>query len=135
MRINSTIGGTNIQLNTARHDNNFKNAKKTLNMMIVADSTPFVPFQQGQLRSQVRYPQGIFGDEIEWYAPYAHYQYVGELYLTESGQAWAEAGEKKQPADKPLQYHENGTSAEWFEKAKKENMQKWLNTVKRIEGR
>lgn len=80
MKINNHVGNVHIKFDTKRIDGNLKEAQKKLNMQIVADSEPYVPFQQGTLRSSVRYPQGIDGGEIEYNTPYAHYLYQGEVY-------------------------------------------------------
>ena len=127
--------GVSAEVNTQRFDNQFRAAKKRLNILVVTDSTPFVPFQQGQLRSQTRYPDGIYGDYVEWYAPYAHYQYNGTVLTDEAGRTFVGAGEVK-PIDtgRPLNYTEPGTGDHWFEQAKEQNINKWTREVKRIAG-
>lgn len=121
-------------LDTSRFTNQFKRAQKELNSLVTADCMPYIPFQQGQLRSQVHYPNGIYGDVIEWYAPYAHYMYKGNLYLAQNGSAYAKRGEVKYDSGKKLQYHEPGTSAMWFEVAKKNHKAEWMRKVKNIGG-
>ncbi len=124
------------QLNTNRFDSNFKRAKKRLNMLVVGDSTPYIPFQQGQLRSQVRYPDGIYGDYIEWYAPYAHYQYNGTVLTDEMGRTFVEAGQTKTvDTGRPLSYKENGTTDHWFEEAKRVHYKEWEREIRTICGR
>lgn len=134
MNINSHVGNVNIRINTDRLDNNLREAQKRLNMLVVSDSTPYIPFQQGQLRSQVRYPDGIYGGSVEWYSPYAHYQYEGELYLTATGSSYARAGEVKYPSGRPLNYHTAGTGKEWFEQAKINHKNEWIRQIKDIVG-
>ena len=128
-------GRVSAEVNTARFESQYKKAQQKLNMMVVADSTPHVPIQQGQLRSQVRYPEGLSGEIIEWYAPYAHYQYSGEVLTDEKGRTYVEAGTPKTVhTGRALNYHEPDTGDHWFEKAKQENGKKWIDTVKRIAG-
>ena len=70
--------------------------------------------------------------------PYAHYQYMGELYLTEDGRSWAHSGEKKYPTGRPLHYDANGhpeATDHWFERAKETHGQEWVDLVKREVGR
>ena len=71
MRIRQHIGNVDIHIDTKRIDRNLKEAQKLLNMQVVADCDPLIPFQQGALRNSVNYPQGIYGGEIEYNTPYA----------------------------------------------------------------
>ena len=136
MRFNSTVGGVNIHIDTKRMDDNLRNAQKLLNMQVVEDSNEYVPAsQQKALRGSVIYPDGIYGGCIEYNTPYAHYQYMGELYLTEDGSSWAHKDEKKYPTGLPLQYHEPGTTDHWFEKAKQVHGQQWIDLVRREAGK
>lgn len=135
MRYN--INTQNIQgyVDTNRFDKQYREAHKRLNMLVVGDSTPFIPFQQGQLREQVRYPDGIYGDVVEWYAPYAHYQYYGTLYTDELGRAYVGEGEVKTVnTGIPLNYSEPGTGDHWFENAKNQYKSQWIKEIRRIAG-
>ena len=79
MRYDKTVGCVDIHIGTSRIDNNIRNAQKVLNMQVVADCDEYIPMQQGALRGSVNYPDGIYGGEIAWNTPCAHYQYMGEL--------------------------------------------------------
>lgn len=135
MKINTHIGSVDINIDTSRLDKNIREAQKLLNEQIVADCDPLIPFQQGALRNSVNYPQGIDGGEIEWNTPYAHYQYEGELYLTEGGSSFAKKYEKKYPTGKPLNYHTGGTGSQWFETAKEQHKEEWIRLVKETAGK
>lgn len=128
-------GSVSIKLDLSKLDKQFKEAQKRLNMQIVADSTVYVPFAQGQLRSQVRYPDGLEGGIIEWYAPYAHYQYSGTVYTDALGRTWVGKGETKPiNTGRPLTYHAPGTGARWFEQAKSKHLNDWIALAGRIAG-
>lgn len=142
MRIRQHIGNVDIQLNTDRLDRNMKEAQKLLNMQVVADCDPLIPFQQGALRNSVNYPGGIYGTEIEYNTPYAHYQYEGIVYgpnipIRDAGgniTGWY-SPPKKNPTGRPLTYHTAGTGDHWFEKAKQQHKQEWIDLVKRTAGK
>ena len=132
------VGSVHIELNLDRITGNLDKAQMALNQQIVADSTPYIPFRQGALRSQVRYPDGMSGGTIEWYAPYAHYQYMGEVYGPNIPIKDADGNitgwwspPTKYPTGRKLQYHEPGTGAKWFEMAKVEHLHDWEELVKR----
>lgn len=135
MRYDKTVGCVDIHIDTSRIDNNIRNAQKVLNMQVVADCDEYIPMQQGALRGSVNYPDGIYGGEISWNTPYAHYQYMGELYLTEDGRSFAFRGERKYPTGLPLQQHHPGTADHWFERAKQAHCEQWIDLVKREVGK
>lgn len=135
MKIKKAVGNVGIKLDTERLEGNIREAQKKLNMQVAADCDTHIPFQQGALRGSQRYPQGIYGGELSWDTPYAHYQYEGELYLTRDGRSWANKNEKKYPTGIPLVQHTPGTSDHWFEKAKEQNKEHWVDLVKRTAGK
>ena len=142
MRIRQHIGNVDIQLNTDRIDRNIRTAQRLLNMQIVADCDPLIPFQQGALRNSVNYPDGIYGGEIEYNTPYAHYQYEGIVYGpnipikdTEGNITGWYSPPSKQPKGRPLTYHTEGTGDHWFEKAKQQHGDDWVRLVKRTAGK
>ncbi len=142
MKLNTRIGNVDIHIDTKRIDKNLKEAQKLLNMQVVADCDPLIPFQQGALRNSVNYPQGIYGGEIEYNTPYAHYQYMGEVYgpnipIYDSGGNLTGyfSPPKKQPTGRPLHYHTEGTGDHWFEKAKEQHKDDWVRLVKETVGK
>ena len=64
---------------------------------------PYIPMQSGTLKNSKRYPANNI---IEYISPYAHYMYMGELYVAPNGSSWAKKGEKKHPAGRPLTYNQ-----------------------------
>ena len=116
-------------------------AQKKLNMQITADCDPLVPFRGGALRNSVRYPNGITGGQIMWDTPYAHYQYVGEVYgpnipkKDKEGNIigwWSPPGKKKHPTGRPIEQRTEGTTARWFDAAKTEHLDNWVELVKKV---
>lgn len=135
MRYDRTVGNVNIRLDTSRIDGNLRRAQDKLDMQVLNDMIPYMPFQQG---SMVGATNIIEPGLIETDVSYAHYQYMGELYLTEDGRSWAHSGEKKYPTGRPLHYDANGhpeATDHWFERAKETHGQEWVDLVKREVGR
>lgn len=142
MKLNTHVGSVDIHIDTKRIDRNLMEAQKLLNMQVVADCDPLIPFQQGALRNSVNYPQGIYGGEIDWDAPYAHYQYRKIVYgpnIPIRDSAGNITGyyspPKKYPTGRPLHYHTEGTGDHWFEKAKAQHKDDWIRLVKETAGR
>lgn len=142
MNINTKVGNVSISINTSRLDNNLKEAQMLLNMQVVADCTPLVPFSQGALRNSVNYPEGIYGGSIEWNTPYAHYLYEGIVYSPnipikdKAGNivGWFSPPSKK-PTGRSLTYGEPGTTDHWFEEAKKAHGAEWIRLVQETVGK
>lgn len=142
MRIKHHIGNVDIQFTDARITGNLRECQKVLNLQVAADCDPYIPFQQGQLRNSLVYPQGVYGGELEWNAPHAHYQYTGEVYgpnIPIKDSAGNTTGwyspPKKRPTGRPLTYHTPGTGKEWFEVAKERKGKQWIDLVKKTAGK
>ena len=91
MKYNKTVGMVSIQIDTKRIDDNVRRAQDLLDQQVLNDMIPYMPYQQGAMRGAT---QIIEPGLISTNTPYAHYQYEGELYLTEDGRSWANKGEK-----------------------------------------
>lgn len=138
------VGGITVQLNTKRIDDNLREAQMLLNEQVVEDSKPYIPFSQGELRNSEKYPEGIYGGSIEYDTPYAHYQYIGEIYGPNIPQKdaegniigwWSPPKKEKKPTGRFMSYHEPGTGARWFETAKAAHGKDWIALVKRTAGK
>ncbi len=132
MNYNKIVGNVNIHLDTNRIDKNLKRAQDVLDQQVLGDMLEYMPFQQGALRGAT---QIVEPGLIQTNTPYAHYQYTGELYLTEDGRSFANKGEQKYPTGMPLNYHTPGTSDHWFERAKETHGKQWIDLVKREAGK
>lgn len=132
MKYNKTVGMVSIHIDTKRIDDNVRRAQDLLDQQVLNDMIPYMPFQQGAMVGATNIAEpGL----IVTNTPYAHYQYMGELYLTEDGRSWAHKGEKKYPTGTPLKYHTAGTEDNWFEAAKREHGKQWVDLVKREAGK
>lgn len=149
MRIRQHIGNVDIDISDARLRRNLKEAQKLLNMQVVADCDPLIPFQQGALIGSVEYPDGIYGGTIQWGGasvgvPYAHYLYQGIKYgpnipikdSTGNITGWY-SPPVKHPTGEKLQYHPEGTERgdHWFETAKQRHGADWLRLVRETVGK
>lgn len=145
MRINKTIGNVEIKFNDKRIDRNMKEAQKLLNLAVRTDCEPLVPLLNGQLRRSATFPEGVYGGVLEYNTPYAHYQYVGEVYgpniprKDDNGNIigwYSPPGKKKHPTGRKMaKYSQSGTGPEWFEKAKERRGDKWLRLVREEAGK
>lgn len=82
-----------------------EDGRKFLANQAKAFMNPYVPADELILSQNVRtYVEGEHG-VVQYNSPYAHYQYMGELYVSSrTGSAWASEGEYKVPAGTKLKY-------------------------------
>lgn len=132
MKYNKTVGCVSIHIDTKRIDDNVRRAQDILDQQVLNDMIPYIPFQQGAMRGAT---QIIEPGLISTNTPYAHYQYTGELHLAENGSSWAHKGERKYPAGRPLHYSTADTRDHWFERAKQEHGEQWIDLAKREMGK
>lgn len=136
MKINKVVGSVGIKLNTDRLDKNLREAQKELNEAVKNDCQPLVPHLNGSLRSSFDYPKGVYGGEISWNTPYAHYQYVGKLRTDEKGRVFVGKKEEKPVLTGVNLVRTNPqTKAEWFEEAKTRHKQEWVDLVRKTAGK
>ena len=79
----------------------------------------YVPQRDGDLATQVE--EGF--DYVKYQSPYAHYQYMGILYVDpETGSPFARKKATKVPTNRKLTYHKPGTGDHWDERMKSAEM-------------
>lgn len=133
MKYNKTIGMVSIHIDTKRIDDNVRRAQDLLDQQVLNDMVPYMP--ESQQSAMVGATHIIEPGLIATDTPYAHYQYMGELYLAENGSSWAHKGEAKYPTGRPLHYSKAGAIDHWFEHAKEEHGEQWLDLVRREVGK
>lgn len=127
VRVKADIDPNLIAKRTAKADH-------ALAVEAAKDTEKFVPMLNGGLREGTR----VSDNKIIYPPPYAHYHYVGIVYvdpktgaagfLTDDG--WkSRKGIKKIPSSRKLK-HKVGQD-HWFEPSKAVNMDKWLNFYKK----
>lgn len=147
----TNVGSVRIDLGTLDFiEKNKAEAQRALITRVKADCEPFVPAREGRLRNSAWFPNGEYGNEIEYNVPYARYQYYGEVYgpnypITKAGAitGWYSKGPNKQPMGRELGvpgtykgwqfgYTTPGTSHHWFEQAKAQHLSEWEKLVRDV---
>ena len=102
-------------------------------MQVLNDMVPYMPIEQGHLIDQM---QIVEPGLIEINTPYAHYQYIGLVRTDKEGRTVVKK-QKKKPilTERPLHYKEPGATDHWFEEAKQQHGQEWVDLVKREVGK
>lgn len=133
MKYNKIVGGVSIHIDTKRIDDNLRRAQDALDQQVLNDMIPYMP--ESQQSAMVGATQIIEPGLISTNTPHAHYQHMGELYLAENGSSWAQKGKAKYPTGRPLHYSKAGATDHWFEHAKQEHGDQWLDLVRKEVGK
>lgn len=133
MQYGKIVGNIDIRLDTGRIEGNLERAQDLLDQQVLKDIKEYMP--KSQQHAMVGATHIIEPGLISTNTPYAHYQYMGELYLTEDGRSFAEWHEPKYPTGRPLHYSKDGTGDHWFETAKQTHKDQWLDLVRREAGK
>lgn len=116
-----------------------------LDRMIVDYAIPYCPFKTGTL-SRSPYAVSDFGSgEIVYPGPYAHYQYMGEVYGPNIPVIDSKTGDilhyfsipcrRKQPTGRALQYNQSLNPLAgpfWIERMKADKMPEIIEAVKKL---
>lgn len=95
------------------------------------DTSPYVPASgaPGGLDAKTKVDNNL----IIYLGPYAHYLYVGKLYVDpQTGSSYAPYGGTKVATDKNLVFSKavhGDAQSHWFEASKAENMEKWVRVA------
>lgn len=84
-----------------------REATKLLAETVARLSDPYVPMSAGSgAHMKENYTIASDGSEIVYRAPYANFQYVGEVMVgVTTGSPWAKSGEPKKGTGRAIQYH------------------------------
>ena len=133
-----------VDINTEKLAKQFEalkddNSMYEIHNMFAKMMNDYVPFAEGVLSQSVQ----IEKDKVRYNMPYAHYQYVGEVYgpnipIIEDGIVvgfFSKPGEKKQPTGKQIQYNKEyhpKASKEWDKAMMNERGEEFLKKVQEI---
>lgn len=97
----------------------------------------FIPYDNGFLRML----KDVGYDYVEYQSPYAHYEYIGELYVdpvtgkgaffSEDYGFWSRPNVEKIPSGKQLNYHTAGTGNYWDKRMWSAKGKEIIDTIER----
>lgn len=108
-------------------------ALRMLKSEIAKDTEPYVPMRDGRLRRAVTTSLRTNDPNLIWATPYARFIYYGKVMVGRiTRRAWAKKGETKVTTGKELTYSQPGTGPNWFNRAKKQRLQKWIKVARKV---
>lgn len=132
-----------VHVNVSRFARHLDAAEYWLANEILQNSNDFVPFKGGTLRQLSHVIKTDDGYTVEWYAPYAHYQHEGIVYINPQHGAsgwqdqygqWHGWTGSKVPTSRKLVYHTAGTTDHWTKAARDAYMDHWISGARKVAG-
>ena len=136
--ISVVSGNMRAFINLERINANLANAQYWLDGQVMNDMVPYMPMQTNTLinitRAQSAALQGT-GTVVAAAPPYGRFQYMGVVMVDPATNSpFARPGAKKVVTERPLNYSNPKATPKWFDTAKKNHGQNWINEVKRRAG-
>lgn len=131
-------GDIKVDISLDRFSKQFKEAQYWLDSQVMNDMVPFMPHNTGTFINVTRAQSAALtgsGVVIAASAPMGRFLYMGKVMVDEkTGSPWARKGAKKVVTEKPLNYSNPKAVPFWFDEAKRQHGQQWINGVKKRAG-
>lgn len=141
--------GTKVELHMKGSNKKLRQAQYWLDTQIMTDMIPLMPMDTGMfIQNTVSRSQALAGTGVVCAGapPYGRYLYYGKVMVDsqtgkgarrivlESGEVIYRhrRGATLVPTDRPLHYRRASAVPEWFEVAKEQHFDQWVEGVKRI---
>lgn len=131
-------GDIKVDISLDRFSKQFQKAQYWLDSQVMNDMVPFMPHNTGTFINVTRAQSAALagsGVVIAASAPMGRFLYMGKVMVDEkTGSPWARKGAKKVVTEKPLNYSNPKAVPFWFDEAKRQHGQQWINGVKMRAG-
>lgn len=132
-KISYVFANFRCEISLDRFSKQFAEAQQWLGDRVLEDSKAFMPHLTGGL--QQRSYTEIGGKLVVFPGPYARFQYGGKVMVDPvTGSPWARKDAKKILTDRPLTYLNPQATDHWFDAAKAQNGDYWIEGVKQKAG-
>lgn len=140
-RANLGVSGASMNIDLSRFEAQYRRAQFALDSQVMIDMQPYMPMVTGTFINVTKaMSASLAGSGIVVAAapPMGRFLYEGKVMVDpETNSPWARKGAKKVVTERDLQYNKNAhpkATDHWFEKAKEEHLDEWVELTKRIAG-
>ena len=130
-----------MEIDLDRFERQYNKAQFGLDSMVMTDMVPYMPMQTGTFINVTKAMSAALagsGLVVAAAPPMGRFLYEGKVMVDpETNSPWARKGAKKVVTERDLQYSKNAhpkATDHWFDAAKKEHGEEWVNYVKRVAG-
>lgn len=139
--VNVNMNGARMTLDLSRFEQQFQRAQFELDSVVMTDMIPYMPMVTGTFVNVTKAMSASLagsGKVVAAAPPMGRFLYEGKVMVDpETNSPWARPGARKVVTDKDLDYNKNAhpkATDHWFEKAKEEHLEEWVELTKRIAG-
>lgn len=141
-----TVFEIDMLIDLSRFDQKYSRAQYELDSMVMTDMVPYMPMETGQFIAVTKAMSAAVagtGRVVAAAPPMGRFLYEGKTMVDEkTGSPWARKGAKKvlvsqysgKTNARPNLTYSNGRKSHWFEEAKKQNLDQWVQKVKETVG-
>ena len=130
--------GIDIKLDMSQVEGNFNKAQYALDSAVMTSMIPFMPRRDGSFINKTRAESAAragTGEVVAAAGPEGRYLYRGKLMVDPvTKSAWARKGAKKVLTTQSLKYSSASARSNWFDHAKKRDLESWKRVTKRTAG-
>lgn len=127
-----------MRINLSRFERQYEKAQFELDSAVMKDMVPYMPQQTGTFINVTKAMSASIagsGTVVAAAPPMGRFLYEGKVMVDEkTGSPWARPGAKKVVTDRDLDYSNPRATPHWYDTAKKNHGESWVNTVKKIAG-
>ena len=125
-----------MRINLSRFEKQFEDAQFVFDSTVMKDMKPYMPHQTGtfiNITSAQSASLAGSGTVVAAAAPMGRFLYEGKVMVDPlTGSPFARPGAKKVVTDRDLKYSNPKATPHWFDTAKENHGEAWVNTVKKI---
>lgn len=127
-----------INIDFTRIEKQLQMAQFWLDSQVMTDMIPYMPMNTGEFIQRTRAQSAALsgtGKVVAAAPPFGRFLYEGKVMVDpETGSPWARKGAKKIVTDRPLNYSNPRAVPHWFDTAKEQHLDSWVDGVKRRMG-
>lgn len=130
-----------LDVDLSRFEKQYGKAQYMLDSMVMTSMKPYMPHRTGVFRNVTEAMSAAIagsGTVIAAAPPFGRFLYEGKVMVDPvTNSPWARKGAKKIVTDKDLEYDKSNNpevTDHWFDTAKKNHGESWINAVKKNAG-
>ncbi len=130
-----------LDVDLSRFERQYGKAQYALDNAVMASMQPYMPHRTGTFINVTKAMSAAIagsGTVIAAAPPFGRFLYEGKVMVDEqTGSPWARKGARKIVTDKDLDYYKGENpkvTDHWFDTAKNNHLDSWVNVVKKIAG-
>lgn len=140
-RANLGVSGSRMNIDLSRFERQFQRAQFKLDSVVMTDMQPYMPMVTGTFINVTKAMSASLagsGTVVAAAPPMGRFLYEGKVMVDpQTNSPWARPGARKVVTNKDIDYNKNAhplATDHWFEKAKLQYLDEWVELTKRIAG-